>query len=110
MIVEIFEGKNTYKLGEPVQIFGYFIPAGFEWNGASIPPVFWSLLWLTPYHYKVRRAGLIHDYLYEGTSSRYEADKLFRKALKEDGLDIVRRSLMYFAVRAFGWVVYPTKG
>ena len=54
-------------------------------------------------------AALVHDALYQlirlgilPKGSRKEADKLFRRLLKEDGMTFFRRWYFYRAVRWFG--------
>lgn len=78
------------------------VPAGFEFDGASIPPFFW-LAFHSPYHPKVVRAALIHDYLYVTHEvDKAEADLTFVTILGIDGVDKWRRKNMWRAVHLFG--------
>lgn len=92
------------------------VPQGFTTDLASIPRFAWSLLppdgpWL--------KAAVIHDFLYktcgkgvwlgyprgftrDGIYSRAEADWILRDAMKDRGVDVVRRNIIWAAVRVFG--------
>ena len=113
MIVNLLKGKNRAELVNDYDILvlgvRYTIPKGFEWDGASIPGIFWSLLFVTPFHHTVRRAGLVHDYLYTQDVYRPLADVVFLKLMKEDGCNWVQRCVMYLAVRCFGWLFFGGK-
>ena len=54
------------------------------------------------------RAAIIHDFLYTKSDigSRFLADALFREAMRELDVGIVKRVAMYYAVRVFGWMFY----
>ena len=76
------------------------IKAGYAWDGASGPTVDTEA---------TMRPALVHDALYQlirlgvlPPGSRKEADKLFRRLLKEDGMTFFRRWYFYRAVRWFG--------
>jgi hypothetical protein len=77
------------------------IPAGFRFDGASIPRICWTILGLHPWHPKVRKAALFHDYLY---SKGYKvlADKGFKSLLKAAGCSKFQYFCCYWAVRLFG--------
>jgi len=84
----------------------YVIPAGFIFDGASIPS------WVTelgfpysPFHEKVLPAGLIHDYMYRNPDmfSREYADKMFRSNLIATGVGKLAAEAMYDALRMGGW-------
>lgn len=110
MRVQWLNGHDVCRLCEDINIrvLGvlYTIPKGFEWNGASIPSIFWSILFVTPFHHTVRRASLVHDYLYTQDVYRPLADVVFLKLMKQDGCNWAQRSVMYLAVRLFGWAFY----
>lgn len=98
----------TYRLMEPYDDARARVPPGFEWDGASIPRAGWTALGITPYHPRVLRASLVHDWLYrqrEGT--RESADESFYRVLREDGLDAARALVMWRAVRRFGGLTWP---
>jgi len=90
------------------------VPAGFEFDLASIPRAFWWLI--SPFELSIA-APLLHDFLYQHkgdpppgsivpprTYSRAEADDLFRTVMEQEGVPAWRRSLAYAGVRAFGWL------
>lgn len=111
---------NTYRLN---------IPAGFEYDGASIPRFAWSVLGMSRDGLH-RAAALVHDYIYEfegdvpigaisqldGNTwkllfttrvfSREEADKMFCRILRESNVPSWKRKVVYWAVRAFGWTYW----
>jgi hypothetical protein len=73
-----FNNKNRYQLVNEVTVqlssnIILTIPAGYEWDLASVPRVFWSLI---PPDSDAELAFLIHDFLYENKiGSRKFADK-----------------------------------
>lgn len=77
------------------------IPAGFRFDGASIPRWAWSILGLHPWHPRVRRAALYHDFMYS-KGYKKTADKGFKSLLKEDGCNQFQYMACYIAVRLFG--------
>jgi hypothetical protein len=92
------------------------VPAQFEFDLSSVPRWFWWLI--APFELSVA-AALLHDFLYrysgsppEGTIeplrtySRREVDELFRRIMEEEGVPSWRRSLAYWAVRAFGFLAW----
>lgn len=79
----------------------YTVPKGFVYNGANIPTWCWSILGLHPFHRKVRRAALLHDYLY-GEGKKNVADCMFKRICKLDGCSAIKAHLMYLAVSLFG--------
>lgn len=80
----------------------YSIPAGFSYDGASIPKGAWYTTY-SPFNPVVMAAALEHDWLCvnrpKGISSK-DAAEHFRDRLVYVGL--VRRTLMYRAVLWFG--------
>lgn len=105
--------------------FRIFIPAGFKYDGASVPRIVWSLVGLRP-DGLLRAAALVHDWIYEHKGvlpegsyqiksagqwinldtqfARKDADKMFKKIMREAGVKRVRRRLAYRAVRLGGWL------
>lgn len=80
------------------------IPAGFIFDGASVPRLFW--LGISPTELGVV-APLVHDWLYRtggqyGALSRGDADSIFLDHMKAEGVSGWRRWAAYTAVRAFG--------
>ena len=78
------------------------IREGFVFDFASIP---WYMQWFEqPATGKHRYAALVHDWLYhKGITTRYEADLIFLKLMKQDGVSWLKRNLMFAAVRLGGW-------
>ena len=79
----------------------YKVPTGFVYNGANIPRLFWTLLGLHPWHPKVIRAALFHDYMYD-KGLKVIGDKGFKSLLKLDGCNWFQYMACYWAVRLFG--------
>jgi hypothetical protein len=88
------------------------VPEGFEFDLATVPRPLWWLI--APFELSIA-APLIHDFLYryrgeppagsivpERTYSRGDADRLFRRMMKEEGVKAWRRGLSYVAVSIFG--------
>lgn len=85
-----------------------WIPAGFRWNGASIPRFLWSVIG-GRFEPATLRASLEHDWIYlcHGVARR-QADKQFRRRLQEAGMSAWKAASMYQAVRIFGRSHWPT--
>lgn len=94
------------------------VPKGFITDYASIPRIFWPLL---PPWGKYGPAAIVHDYLYTRAgmtvpspedpsrmveSDRKTADRIFLLAMAQLGVGVVKRYVMYFAVRLFGRAAY----
>lgn len=97
--------KNRYELVQPLVWSGdgfmIVAPAGFCYDGASVPSVFSSII--PRFGARYDRAICLHDYLYsEGKISRADSDKIFYKALRSDKVCWAQAKIMYFAVRFFG--------
>lgn len=82
------------------------IPANFDTDLASIPKVVWSIM--APAHSSLIRPAIVHDWFYRKTCdfTRYETDLIFYHMLKNDGISTLRASIMFYAVRWFGWNYY----
>ncbi|CAL9377309.1 DUF1353 domain-containing protein [Streptomyces sp. enrichment culture] len=95
---------ETWELLEEVAYRGredtFTVPVGFRTDFASVPTVF---VWLIPRYGVYTKAAIVHDYLCrEAPVSRAEADGVFRRALRELGVSLLRRWIMWAAVRAGG--------
>lgn len=79
---------------------------GFATDGASIPSFLWRIIG-HPFEPRSIRAAVVHDFLYSKRCSlnidRKKADREFNRIMKQDGVWIIRRTLMYFGVRIGGW-------
>jgi len=105
------------------------IPKGFIFDLASVPRIFWTPTGISPDRLRWT-APLIHDFLYEykgklpeksyfrlprGTWiedkkiwTRKNADKMFCRLMREDGISMFKRRMAYRAVRAGGWLAWKT--
>ena len=123
--------KKYYKL---VEDYGYRwthdgsayriqVPAGFIYDGASVPRLLWSVFGLRP-DGLIRAAALVHDWIYrfagqlprgrfqrqvdgawadvDGGWSRYDTDRLFGRMMRETGVSQFRRRCAFLAVHWFG--------
>jgi hypothetical protein len=107
-------GKPIYKLHQSLT-FEYkvnggglkiTVPKDFETDFASIPRIFWSIM---PPVGRYSKAAVLHDYLYHlPNCSRFLADALFREAMKQLGVSLWKRLVIFYSVRFFGWM-FKTK-
>lgn len=92
------------------------VPAGFEFDLASVPRAFWWLI--SPFELSVA-APLVHDFLYRYAGepptgsidpprlyTRAQADDLFGRMMEEEGVPAWRRVLARRAVGLFGWLAW----
>jgi len=108
----IFNGKETIvELTEShyFKSVDITVPKGFQSDGASIPKMFWFIS--HPLDRDSLPGSIVHDYFYrkgvdENIENRKEADLIFKKLLKENGTDFLKRNLFYWAVRIFGGKYY----
>ncbi len=72
------------------------VPAGFTFDGASIPRVLW---WLFSPSGRYMKAALLHDYLIETqTVSRAQSAQMFYKEMEKLGVILWRRAAIYWGV------------
>ena len=96
--------RTTFLLDGVVQMIT--VPVGFYHDLSSIPRVFRSII---PQIGNQNRASVLHDWLYvtePNWMSRKLADRLFLEGMKVDGVNWLRRNIMYAAVRAGGWYLW----
>lgn len=78
------------------------VPAGVELDGASIPPVFWSVTggpWDGPY----RNASVIHDWFCDTRARPWQSvHRMFHEAMLANCTSRIKASVMYAAVWAGG--------
>lgn len=113
---DIYELMNNYNVTFDMhdeRIF-FTIPAGFTYDGASVPRILWSISGLTP-DGAHRIAALIHDYIYERKGiikeymlTRGEADLVFKAYMKKAGISNWRVNIAYWSVRLFGQDVWKS--
>ena len=76
---------------------------GFTSDGASIPKVAWSIIG-GPYG-EYLYGAIVHDWCYFlGLFSRKRCDQIFLEAMEDLRVAWLKRKIMYWAVRAFGWI------
>lgn len=98
--------KNQYLLLDDYKVFygniKIVVPAGFIYDGASVPFVGW-LPTYTPFHPDVMGPALIHDWLYSSHQvDRKTADTIFYDLLVLNTAGKVKAKLMYSGVRVGG--------
>ena len=80
-------------------------PVGAAVNGASIPRLFWRVVG-NPYQGRYRRASVLHDVACDrGTETglpSWRTHLMFWRAMRADGVGMIRAWLMWAAVRCFG--------
>lgn len=83
----------------------FLVPRGYETDFASIPPLAQGLI--NPFGNHAE-AAVVHDWLYAvgEKDRRKDADDIFRFAMKEGGVNVVRRNVMHRAVRTGGEKAY----
>jgi len=80
----------------------WHVPSGVRVDGASIPPLFWSLIG-GPFDGQYRNASIIHDYYCDNRQRRWEdVHRVFYEAMLTSGVSKSKASLMYKAVERFG--------
>lgn len=114
---------------DPVRasIFRLVVPAAFEHDFASVPRVLWTFI--SPLDLGL--ASIYHDRLYQEGGrvttlewdpeshawtdrlepwSRADADALFARIMREQGVSKLKRRLAYLGVRIAGWAYWRTAG
>lgn len=115
-----FWGVRTWEIAEDFHFTlkgeKYVIPAGFEFDGASVPKFLAS--WLSPVGVLLM-GGLVHDYAYKyktllkadkkttmGDLTQKEADVIFRDInIEQNGFHLLNY-LAYWALRLGGFVAW----
>ncbi len=101
--IAVSQITNTqWKLLEPVVYEGrdstFTVPRGYVTDFASVPRIFF---WLLPSYGAYTKAAILHDFLCETKIvSRADADGLFRRTMRELHVPLLRRWIMWAAVRA----------
>lgn len=106
-------GRSRWYLANPLvfqsKIAGLTltVPEGFVTDFASVPRL--PIVYLTMNDIG-HPAAVVHDYLYRnGVFDRRLCDKIFEEALKDLGVSLVVRKLMWAAVRVGGFVSYQDR-
>lgn len=128
-------GRSLWALHDPLtyqpsnDVHVITAPKGCVTDLASIPRPFWILL---PPDGPWVKAAVIHDYLYATRGagqlppgvpgskqpvgitrkpySRAESDWILRDGLENRGVDIIRRNIIWAAVRVGGWIGWNRNG
>ncbi len=79
----------------------FVVPAGFRTDFASVPRV---VTWLVPRFGAYTLAAILHDWLCSegirsGAVTSRDADGIFRRVMRESGVPVLRRWLMWAGVR-----------
>jgi hypothetical protein len=89
------------------------LPARFQFDGASLPRLTWTLLGITPYDPRIITPGAGHDWLCDSACdvpmSFEEANEIFRLDLIAEGISEELAYLMYTAVSLFGRSYWRTE-
>lgn len=107
-------GGGRWRVAEsftftPAKFAPVKVPKGFETDFASVPRYLWAFF---PPDGQYSQAAVTHDFLYQKMKdltwvgpkrSRKECDQIFLEAMKELGVGVWKRQVMYRAVRLFGW-------
>lgn len=100
--------KNSWELVEEfafmANLESFSIPAGFQFDGASVPKGAWYTTY-SPSHSCVMRAALVHDFLCTRRPKQISSDvaaNLFGRMLRDDGASNIKAALMVRAVKWFG--------
>jgi len=97
-------GSYAWELHIPFLNPWQVVPAGFVFNGASVPRALWSVLDPAGEAFE---AACVHDYLYQTTlRSKEYADRAFHDILIAYGVDRAKAYLAYRMVRRFGKGLY----
>lgn len=97
-------GRPLVKILEDITYKDITVPAGTFSDFASTPWGTWNIF---PPYGDYAAASFVHDYLYEtkglqGKYTRKQSDEIFREAMKDLGVPMWKRNIMYAAVRAGG--------
>lgn len=110
MNVSIHKNGRRYTLLDDMvfSLDGIRVPQGFVTDFASVPKVLWAVFPPTGFY---QRAALLHDFCYmmgpKLALTRWDADAIFLRQMKRDGVGWRTRYTMWAAVRLFGWACWP---
>lgn len=101
------EGRRLFKLTERFEFYRtdneeevITVPEGFVTDFSSVPKWFWPLE--SPLGPSAK-AAVLHDYLYvNAIRDKNYADKVFLEALEVLGVPMLKRRILYYAVKVFG--------
>ena len=96
---------NVCLIGKEIhKVYTFPIPAGYDYDGASIPRLLWRFIG-SKENIEFKAAALVHDVLCENhnyvDNNRYFADKVFESMLKAGDVSAFKRWLMFHSVDNF---------
>lgn len=94
-------GVVRYRLTDDFLFMGYTLPKGFISDGASVPRLFWSVF---PPVGEYFGSALLHDYLLVNGYKWKDAADEFSRALKYENVAKIKRNVMLWFVRLYGFV------
>lgn len=106
----VFEVVHRFHVQIPMGSAGHIdldIPAGTLTDFASVPRVAWPLVFPLDRHVSV--GALVHDALYVAAFPRASADGMLRLVMEYYGAPWWKQWRVYYAVRLFGWLCYPSQ-
>lgn len=121
MLVDIHKADEMGKVftllepdGITVEAYGktVHVPYGFKSDGASVPRIFWRMVFPSS-DTQALRAAFVHDYIYQNHPygwTKEQADSLFYRMLIEDGVPKWRAWMAYKGVDWFGSYAWKTRG
>jgi len=84
----------------------YVIPAGFVFDGASIPRFAWSFIG-HPFDEHLRIGACIHDWIFTTHCLGFtNANHIFMRRIRADGERCINVKLIFAAVAGFGYPAY----
>ena len=99
----VVQAEFVYEVGEEGSGERIVVPTGYVTDFASVPRLFWRV---EPPFGIAAPAAVVHDYLYStgglGRYTRRQADEIFREALAVLGVGMIKRNLLFAAVRIGG--------
>ena len=108
-VVRSSKDGQRYSVVFSFEARGIKIPAGFEFDGATVPRLLWSIV--SPGRPWVLRASCLHDFMYQhALKTKKIADQIFKQTLIEDGAPPWVARVMYYAVCAGGKGKYECSG
>lgn len=98
------ETPEHWRLLHPLTYRGrretFTVPEGYVTNFASVPSSLW---WFIPRYGRYTKATVLHDFLCDKAGDdirqRRDADGIFRRTMRELGVPLLRRRIMWAGVR-----------
>ena len=102
--------QNKFELvrdyGVQVDSVDIVVPKYFRYDGATIPSVAWQVVY-SPFHPDMMLPSLVHDWMYYNHQvDRDLTDGIFYTLLKNNGVNELRATTMWAAVRTAGGIFW----